>query len=51
MSTIIKSGLAFETRYTFEDVFEIWEKNSFQIERDVKSAEVSAFVSWVESAE
>jgi hypothetical protein len=40
-----------ETRYSFNDIFEILKQNEFRIEEGVDSAEVSAFVSWVESVE
>jgi hypothetical protein len=40
-----------ETRLSFHDIFEILKQNNFQIEDDVDSGEVSAFVSWIESAE
>jgi serine/threonine protein kinase len=53
VSTIIKSGLyhGSETKYSFHDIFEILKQYNFEIEKDVDSAEVSAFVSWVESVE
>jgi serine/threonine protein kinase len=53
VSTIIESGL-FPTSgisYSFNTILEILKQNKFQIEDGVNSAEVSAFVSWVESAE
>jgi hypothetical protein len=39
------------TMQSFHDIFEILELNDFQIIECVDSAEVSAFVNWVESAE
>jgi hypothetical protein len=40
-----------EAKYSFQDIFETLKANEFRIEDDVDSAEVSAFVSWVASAE
>jgi hypothetical protein len=37
--------------YSFHDIFETLKANEFRIDDDVDSAEVSAFVSWIESAE
>jgi hypothetical protein len=53
VSRIIKSGLSriSKTRYSFNMILEILKQNEFQIEDGVDSAEVSAFVNWVESAE
>jgi serine/threonine protein kinase len=53
VSRIIKSGLSpiSETSYSFNIILEILKQNEFQIEDGVDSAEVSAFVNWVESAE
>jgi serine/threonine protein kinase len=53
VSKIIEKGLWLKSgaKYSFCDIFEILKHNEFRIERDVDSAEVSAFVSWVESAE
>jgi hypothetical protein len=53
VSTIIESGLSSisRTSYSFNNILKILKQNNFQIEDDVDSAEVSAFVSWVESAE
>jgi serine/threonine protein kinase len=53
VSIIIKSGLSARsrTRYSFNTIWEILKQNEFKIEDGVDSAEVSAFVSWVESAE
>jgi hypothetical protein len=53
VSRIIKSGLSprSERSYSFNTILEILKKNDFKIEDGVDSAEVSAFVSWVESAE
>jgi exonuclease V gamma subunit len=50
---IIESGLfpISERRFSFNDILEILKMNKFQIEDGVDSAEVSAFVNWVESAE
>jgi serine/threonine protein kinase len=39
------------TSYSFNTILEILTQNDFAIEDGVDSAEVSAFVSWVESAE
>jgi hypothetical protein len=44
-------SLKFKAKYSFQDIFETLQANEFRIEDDVDSAEVSAFVSWVESAE
>jgi hypothetical protein len=53
VSTMIKSGFdpTSEAGYSFDVIFEILKRNSFRIEDDVDSAEVFAFVNWVESAE
>jgi hypothetical protein len=53
VSKIIEIGLrqSFERNYSFHDIFETLKANDFRIEDDVHSAQVSAFVSWVESAE
>jgi serine/threonine protein kinase len=51
ISAIIRSAREFETRYSFDNIFEILKRNKFRIEDDVDSAEVSEFVNWVESAE
>jgi hypothetical protein len=53
VSRIIKMGLYHisRTRSSFKDIFEILKRNNFRIEDGVDSAEVSAFVNWVESAE
>jgi hypothetical protein len=53
VSRIIKSGLSplSGKRYSFNTILDILKQNDFQIESDVDSAEVSAFVNWVESAE
>jgi serine/threonine protein kinase len=53
VSTIIELGFSpiSGTSYSFNNILEILEKNDFEIEDGVDSAEVSAFVSWVESAE
>jgi hypothetical protein len=40
-----------ETRYSFDDIFKILKQANVQIGDGVDSAEVSAFVWWVESAE
>jgi hypothetical protein len=37
--------------YSFNTILEILKRHDFEIEDGVDSAEVSAFVSWVESAE
>jgi hypothetical protein len=52
-SEIIERGFSLKSaaKYSFEDIFEALKANEFRIEDDVDSAEVSAFVSWVESAE
>jgi serine/threonine protein kinase len=53
VSEIIKSGLWSESERnrSFCDIFEILKRNDFKISDGVDSAEVSAFVSWVESSE
>jgi hypothetical protein len=53
VSKIIETGLWLKSgaKCSFSDIFEILKQNEFRIECDVDSAEVSAFVSWVESAE
>jgi serine/threonine protein kinase len=53
VSTIIESGLSPLSRrsYSFNTILDILKQNDFQIEDGVDSAEVSRFVSWVESAE
>jgi hypothetical protein len=43
----LKSG----NKFSFKDIFEILKRHEFRIEDGVDSAEVSAFVNWVESAE
>jgi hypothetical protein len=40
-----------KTRYSFHDIFETLKRNDFHIEVGVESADVFAFVNWVESAE
>jgi hypothetical protein len=53
VSMIIKVGLSARsrTRYSFNTILDILKQNDFEIEDSVNSAEVSAFVNWVESAE
>jgi serine/threonine protein kinase len=53
VSNIIKSGLSPLSRrnYSFNTILNILKANNFLIEDGVNSAEVSAFVSWVESSE
>jgi serine/threonine protein kinase len=53
VSKMITTGLSLksETRYSFHDIFEILKKNYFRLGGDVSSAEVLAFVKFVESAE
>jgi hypothetical protein len=53
VSSIIESGLWLKSKSkcSFHDIFEILKENDFLIEDEVDSAEVSGFVSWVESAE
>jgi serine/threonine protein kinase len=53
VSRIIKTSLSplSRTRYSFNAILDILKQNDFAIEDGVDSAEVSAFVSWVESAE
>jgi serine/threonine protein kinase len=53
VSRIIESGLFRLSRisYSFHTILDILKQNDFRIEDNVDSAEVSAFVSWVESAE
>jgi hypothetical protein len=50
---IIKSGLSPRSRrsYSFNSVLEILKEHDFRIKDGVDSAEVSAFVNWIESAE
>jgi serine/threonine protein kinase len=52
VSTIIKSGLSpiSGISYSFDAILKILKENDFSIVDGVNSAEVSAFVSWVESA-
>jgi serine/threonine protein kinase len=53
VSKIIKSGLSALSgrRCSFNTILKILKQNDFRIEDGVDSAEVSAFVKWVESAE
>jgi serine/threonine protein kinase len=53
VSKIIQLGLSLISRrsYSFNTILEILKQNDFRIEDGVDSSEVSAFVSWVESAE
>jgi hypothetical protein len=53
VSEIIESALdsTSKTRFSFNAIFEILKQNDFRIENDVDSAEASAFVNSVESAE
>jgi hypothetical protein len=53
VSTIIETGLSSisGTSYSFNTILKILKQNHFKIEDGVDSAEVSRFVSWVESAE
>jgi hypothetical protein len=53
VSRMIKSGLSHisGTSCSFSTILEILKQNDFKIEDGVDSAEVSAFVSWVESTE
>jgi serine/threonine protein kinase len=53
VSRIIESGLSPipRTYYSFNTILDILKQNNFSIEDGVDSAEVSAFVNWVESAE
>jgi serine/threonine protein kinase len=53
VSSIIESGLSVRsgTRYSFNTILDILKQNDFRIDDDVDTAEVSAFVSCVESAE
>jgi serine/threonine protein kinase len=53
VSRIIESGLSpiSRTCYSFNTILELLKQNNFEIEDGVDSAEVSSFVSWVESAE
>jgi serine/threonine protein kinase len=53
VAEIVKLGLYHTSvkRYSFNDIFKILKQNNFRIEDDVDSEEVSAFVSWIESAE
>jgi hypothetical protein len=50
-SEIIDAGLWSKREYSFKDIFDILKETGFAIEDGVDSAEVSAFVEWVESAE
>jgi hypothetical protein len=53
VSKIIELGLSPMSRrsYSFNTILDILKQNDFRIEDNVDSAEVSRFVSWVESAE
>jgi serine/threonine protein kinase len=53
VSKIIETGfwLNSEIEYSFHDIFETLKQNEFEIEDGVDAVEVSAFASWVESAE
>jgi hypothetical protein len=53
VSWIIKTGLSPLSRkhYSFNTILDILNQNDFKIEDGVDSSEVSAFVSWVESAD
>jgi serine/threonine protein kinase len=51
VSEIIETGLWSKRGCSFNDILEILRKNRFQIENGVDSAEVFAFINWVESAE
>jgi hypothetical protein len=53
VSTMIESCLCpiSSTDYSFDMILNILKQNNFRIEDGVDSAEVSAFVNWVESAE
>jgi serine/threonine protein kinase len=53
VSKIIKSGLSpiSERSYSFNTILDTLKQNNFWIEDGVDSAEVSSFVSWIESAE
>jgi serine/threonine protein kinase len=53
VSDIIESGLSpmCKRSYSFNTIWEILKNNKFRIDDDVDSAEVSAFVNWVESAD
>jgi hypothetical protein len=53
VSRMMKSGLSpiSERSSSFNTILEVLKQNNFEIEDGVDSAEVSAFVNWVESAE
>jgi hypothetical protein len=53
VSRTIESRLSpvLRTSYSFDTIMDILKQNDFQIEDGVDSAEVSSFVSWVESTE
>jgi hypothetical protein len=51
VSNIIEFGLRPDRKCSFHDILEFLKANNFQIEDGVDSAEVFAFVNWVESAE
>jgi serine/threonine protein kinase len=53
VSEIIESGLSpiSGSSYSFNTILDILKENNFQIEAGVDSAEVSGFVSWIESTE
>jgi hypothetical protein len=53
VSRMIKSGLSAisGTNESFNTILELLKENDFEIDKSVDSAEVSAFVNWVESAE
>jgi hypothetical protein len=53
VSRIFKSGLFPISRrdYSFDAILEILKQNDFKTQDGVDSAELSAFINWVESAE
>jgi hypothetical protein len=51
VSEIIETGLLPGRQCSFHDILDFLKENDFQIEDGVDSAEVFAFVNWVESAE
>jgi hypothetical protein len=51
VSKIMKTGLSLQKQCSFQEILEILKVNNFEIEDGVDSAEVFAFIRWVESAE
>jgi hypothetical protein len=51
VAEIIETGFWPTSQHSFNDILEILKRNGFKIEDRVDSAEVFAFVNWVESTE